>query len=151
MQNDEFVSAVMQATSVAVRNHRREKIDALRHAVLNSALGKSPGDIKSAMFVALVDQFTVWHLQVLLMLSQLQATKGQNELPKARISQITEVVLRKIPELNTQKALTEIVVEDLCRKGLLYWVEGPTTAYTPQETSQITDLGKEFLQYISSP
>ena len=43
--NEEFISVVMHATTVAIRNHKQEKIDALRNAVLNSALGQSPGDV----------------------------------------------------------------------------------------------------------
>src|SRR6266849_8285705 len=48
--NEEFISAIMNATTAAVRNHQNEKIAALRNAVLNRALGQCPNEVKSAMF-----------------------------------------------------------------------------------------------------
>jgi hypothetical protein len=149
--NDEFISAVMQATAVAVRNHHQEKIDALRNAVLNSALGQCPGDVKSAMFLALVDQFTVWHLRVLKELSELESQQGQNRTPKTSIEAITEVVVARIASLLGQQALAEMVVEDLCRKGLVFWSGGQSVTFIPRGTSQVTPLGREFLGYISGP
>ena len=150
-KNDEFISAVMQASAVAVRNHRQEKIDALRNAVLNSALGQCPSDAKSAMFLALVDQFTVWHLRVLKELFDLESQKGQNRTPKTSIEQITEVVVARIADLRGQPELAEMVVEDLCRKGLLFWSRGQSVTFIRRETSQVTPLGEEFLGYISEP
>jgi hypothetical protein len=150
-KNDEFISAVMQATAVAVRNHHREKIDALRNAVLNSALGQCSSDVKSAMFLALVDQFTLWHLRVLKELSDLESQQGQNRTPKTSIEKITEVVVRRIGDLQGDQALAEMVVEDLCRKGMLFWSGGQSVTYIPRGTSQVTPLGEEFLDYISGP
>jgi hypothetical protein len=149
-KSDEFISSVMQATMAAIRNHHKEKLDALRNAVLNSALGQSPGDVKSAMFLAFVDQFTVWHLGVLKLLSELE-TQGQHRTPKTSIETITEVVLKRIVELRGQQVLAEMVVEDLCRKGLLFWKGGQGVTFIAHGQSQVTQLGKEFLQYVSGP
>ncbi len=149
-ENDEFISAVMQATTVAVRNHHQEKIDALRNAVLNTALGQCPSDVKSAMFLALVDQFTVWHLRVLKELSEPEP-QGQHRIPNTSIEAIAGVVMKRIADLRGQQALTETVVEDLCRKGLLFWSAGKVVTIIPPGTSQVTPLGVEFLNYISGP
>lgn len=149
-ENQEFVTAILEATTVALRNHHQEKIDALRNAVLNSALGNCPSDVKSALFLAFVDQFTVWHLKVMKELSD-QELKGQATIPKTSIETIAEVVLERIAALRGQQALAETVVEDLCRKGLLFWSGGRTLTYIPPGTSQLTGLGQEFLKYISGP
>ncbi len=150
-ENDEFISAVMQATMIAVRNHHYEKIDALRNAVVNSALDRCPSDVKSALFLAFVDQFTVWHLRVLKELSELALAQGPNGSPKTRIEAISEVVIKRIAELPVQQDLVEMVVEDLCRKGLLFWSRGQGVTFITRETSQITQLGEEFLSYVSRP
>ncbi|MGO9111025.1 MAG: hypothetical protein ACLP9L_17520 [Thermoguttaceae bacterium] len=150
-KNDEFVSAVMQATAVAIRNHHQEKIDALRNAVLNSALGQCPSDVKSAMFLAFVDQFTVWHLRVLKELFDLDSQQGQNRPPKTNIESITEVVVGRISDLRGQQELAEMVVEDLCRKGLLFWSGGQSVTFIPRGASQVSPLGEEFLRYVSEP
>lgn len=150
-KSDEFISAVMQASSAAIRTHHQEKLDALRNAVLNSALGQCPTDVNSAMFLAFVDQFTVWHLRILKELSEHESPQGMNRTPKTSIAEITEVAVKRIAELQGQKALAEIVVEDLCRKGLLFWNGGRGGIYIPNGTSQITPLGQEFLAYVSNP
>src|ERR1700746_1500548 len=41
-KNDAFISAFAQATQAALKTHQPEKIDALRNAVLNVALGYEP-------------------------------------------------------------------------------------------------------------
>ena len=51
LQNNEaFISTVLQASQIAQRNHQQEKIDALRNAVLNSALPSAPDDSRQQMF-----------------------------------------------------------------------------------------------------
>ncbi len=149
--NEEFISAIMNATTAAVRNHQNEKIAALRNAVLNSALGQCPNEVKSAMFLALVDQFTVWHLLILRELSALDSRSGQNYPPKTSFEEITRAVLQKNAELRSQQSLVELIVEDLCRKGLLFWSGGLSATYIPRGTTQVTPLGQEFLKYVSEP
>ena len=41
-ENDLFLSTVMQATQAAIRNHQKDKLEALKNAVLNAALPKAP-------------------------------------------------------------------------------------------------------------
>jgi hypothetical protein len=38
--NELFITAVLQATSIAVRNHQKEKLEALKNAVVNSVLSQ---------------------------------------------------------------------------------------------------------------
>jgi hypothetical protein len=149
--NDEFVSAVMQATAAAVRNHQQEKIEALRNAVLNTALGQSPEDAKRELFLAFVDQFTVLHLRVLKDLSAFGPPESQSNAAKTRIGEIAELAMKRLPALRDQSALAETVVEDLCRRGLLnYWPDGDV-AYVPRGCRQVSPFGEEFLQFITEP
>ncbi len=63
-KNEAFVSALAQATQSAMKTNS-EKLEALRNAVLNIALGNSPADDLQAIFLNLVDSFTTVHLQLL--------------------------------------------------------------------------------------
>ncbi len=63
--NEEFVSAMVQATQSALKTHSLEKLEALRNAVLNIALGNAPADDLQSIFLILVDSFTPIHLQLL--------------------------------------------------------------------------------------
>lgn len=42
--NEQFVSATLQATQAALRTHQKEKLEALRNAVLNTAVNQEPED-----------------------------------------------------------------------------------------------------------
>ncbi len=63
--NETFITVAMQASQMAVRNHQKEKLQALRNAVLNSALPKPPQEDEQMIFLRLIDQLTPWHLRVL--------------------------------------------------------------------------------------
>ena len=63
--NEEFVSAVIQATRIAVASHQREKLDIIRNAVLNVALSKSVDEEKQIVFLHLIDTFSITHFEIL--------------------------------------------------------------------------------------
>jgi hypothetical protein len=66
LQSDEaFQSVLFQATWAAVRNHQRQKLEALRNAVINSAKGTKLAEDLQLLFVRLVDEMTPTHLVVL--------------------------------------------------------------------------------------
>jgi hypothetical protein len=66
--NESFLTVVLQATSIALRNHQKEKLEALRNAIINSVLPSSANDDIKLIFIDLVDQLKVPHLRLLRML-----------------------------------------------------------------------------------
>ena len=66
--NELLITVVLQATSIALRNHQKEKLEALRNAVVNSVLPSSADDDIKLMFLDLVDELKVSHLRLLRML-----------------------------------------------------------------------------------
>ena len=64
-RNEMFITTVMHASQSAIRNHQKEKMEALRNAVLNAALPNAPDDDLQLMFLDFVDTFTTWHLRIL--------------------------------------------------------------------------------------
>lgn len=150
-KNEEFISAVLQATASAIRNHHRDKLDALRNAVVNSALGRGPAAVKAEMFLAFVDQFTVLHLKVLHELAKPERGQCEDTAPKVDIASIARIATKRVSELQQHQRLAEHIVEDLCRKGLVYWGSGPGVTYVPNGTRQVTELGEEFLDFVSDP
>jgi hypothetical protein len=51
----------MHASQAALRNSQKEKLTALRNAVLNAALPNPPEESIQQMFVNFIDSLTVWH------------------------------------------------------------------------------------------
>jgi hypothetical protein len=64
-QNEQFVSIVMQATQASIRTHDTEKLEALRNAVLNTAINCPIDESLQQMFIRFVDEFTPWHIRLL--------------------------------------------------------------------------------------
>jgi hypothetical protein len=58
-----FVDAVINATRAAQTTHQQEKLDALRHAVVNSVAPGAPDVDEQARFFRLVEQRSAAHLR----------------------------------------------------------------------------------------
>ena len=154
-QNESFVSTVLQATQVAMRNHQEEKLRALRNAVVNSALPGAPDASKQTMFLSLVDAFTPWHLAVLKFLADPPTWFRQNEQPVPQFvitSSVHTVLQRAFPDLVRDGEFVELIAKDLhdrklSRVGnimLNMSADGALQKAT-------TDLGDQFLRFITDP
>ena len=64
-QNESFISAVLNASQAALKTNQKEKLKALRNAVINSALSSSTDEDTQQIFLNLVDSFSEWHLRLL--------------------------------------------------------------------------------------
>jgi hypothetical protein len=139
LTEDAFVSALAQATHVALRTHQAEKLEALRNAVLNVAVGRSPSDDLQLIFLNLVDSFTPTHLQVL----------------KQFVRRDSEIITRlreRQPEL-IDLAVRDLRDRSLLRDARLYAARNrdfPPGSLIAQDF-QITDFGKQFLDFITTP
>ena len=63
--NDTFVNVLIQASSIALRNHQKEKIEALKNAVINSALGINMREEFQLPFIRYIDELIPPHLLLL--------------------------------------------------------------------------------------
>lgn len=173
--NDEsFVTAYVNATRLAMSEHRKEKLDALRNAVLNTALPSSPDDDKLALFFNYIDRLTPWHLRIL-------------DYFGGNYAHGTDLTLH-MRELVGRAAFYGLLVDDLIACGLLYEDTGSLAqdylgdVYDEDEEeglkvrrryssgepksaralvnekirlkvsrAHITDLGRSFLSFITSP
>jgi hypothetical protein len=141
--NDQFISAVLQASAIAQRTHLREKLDALRNALINVAKGQAADEALNSVFLNHVDGFTEWHLKLL---------RFFHSTPDARSDFNAEAVLLQIhPELRNHPELIDAIVRDLTSRGLIDLgnmggasrIVGPMLA--PKHT---TPLGDRFLEFI---
>jgi hypothetical protein len=55
--NEAFISAFAQATQAALKTHQQDKLEALKNAVVNVALGSEPDADRQQQFLSLVDRF----------------------------------------------------------------------------------------------
>lgn len=140
--NDDFVTAALHATQIAMRTHQNEKIEALRNAVLNVAIGSAPNVDHQLMFLLWVDAFTPSHL-AFLEICRSSCVPEQRAAVRVRLSQ--------------DRAFTDSVVNDLSTRGLL--VDPRPYIARNRESSfplvsmdwRLTALGHEFLAFIVEP
>jgi hypothetical protein len=152
--NEAFVSTVAQASAAAIRTHQQEKIEALRNAVLNTALPSSLDDSLQQFFLGLVDTFTEWHLRILHLCNAPDdwfAARGCSAqiLAAGKPGEIFEAAY---PGLKGKREFAEQIHSDLKGRGL---VDATLTlggfGLGGRKGLAVTDLGRQFLQFISEP
>ena len=114
--NPAFQDAFLLASQSAVRNSQKEKQEALKNAVINSALPNPPEESKQRIFMGLVDSLTVWHLKILRFLADPQrAFRDQGlGIPQVIITtSISQLLVQCYPELTEEKNLYEKICKDL--------------------------------------
>lgn len=151
--NDDFIDAVIKASRIAVSNNQQEKIEALKNAVVNSALPGSPDRSLQQVFFNYVDIFTIFHLKILDLFSRQEKLtslfqRGSGDSSAAYFINI------EIPELSHENDLTNFVWTDLNTKGLL---KSGQPLITPRGGNgylvikHTTDFGDKFLSFIGKP
>jgi len=119
--DDSFIDTVLQASSAAMRTSQREKREALRNAVLNSALPHPPDDSHQQIFIDFVNAFSPLHLQLLVFLDDPSAWYRQHEkTPPGRAPDtLWKLVVNAFPNLEPEDILCELITKDLHESGLL--------------------------------
>ena len=152
--NESFISTVFHATQVAVRTHQKEKLEALRNAVLNAARPDAPDDDLQLMFLDFVDTFTPWHLRVLCFLNNPKAWLEQHSVRYQHISKgaVSSFLELAFPELASRQDFYEQLARDLHTRGLvsmenLHVIGSADGMVAPRST----EMGRLFLEFISEP
>lgn len=153
--NENFISSVFYATTIAIRSHQEEKLEALRNAVLNTAITGKVEDNLSHMFLNCIDDLTPLHLLVL------KYFESPTEWLKKKGTSIPDYVAggamtifdHAFPELAGNRDLTKQIVSDLSVRGLAFdWDSmNVMVGKNGMVASRITPLGRQFLAFISSP
>lgn len=152
--NESFVTAVLQATRVAIQTHHEEKLEALRNAVLNSALPNSPDDHIQALFINYLEAMTPWHLRILAWLQDpdewaKRHNVGRHNLATVNFGQLLPI---DFPELKGQGAFYLQIVSDLRGRGLITEDTSSQTAMgRDMHGPRTASLGDRFLEYVAEP
>lgn len=140
----DFTTALLRASQAAIRTHHREKLDALRNAVLNVALQNYPDEMLAHMFVSFVDEMQPLHIRVLTLFDKSSENPIVPEPAGYFVSQ-------HFPELSDRMEAYQQVVRDLDRMGLVHTNVTPGTATAFFAFSgNVSDLGKQFLKFVSA-
>jgi hypothetical protein len=143
--NDEFITAVMHASQLALRTHQTEKLAALRNAVLNVAKGRAPEETIQHLFLDYVDSLTELHLQIL------KIFQAPAPPPGMTTGGLSNVLEHNLTELRGRRELYDQLWKDLYSRGLVD-TDGLHNTISGMGLAQkrTTGLGDEFLKFISS-
>ena len=152
--NEQFIDTVLVATAIALKTSEDEKIRAFQNAIMNTALGQSADKTKGQIFLNLLDTFTVWHIKILHFIDnpvKWFENAGQTP-PSFMMGSLSSVLINTFPPLNGQQELLDVIWRDLHDNGF-HNTGGLMTTMTGTGllVNRTTQLGQEFLRFISSP
>ncbi|NEQ39381.1 MAG: hypothetical protein F6K40_25255 [Okeania sp. SIO3I5] len=104
--NPTFQTTLIKARDIAVREHQQEKLEALRNAVLNSAIPNSFKDDIQAIFIKWIEEFTVSHIRLLRILHYID---NYNE----------KEFLANLPDLEENRIFYNQILKQLNDKDLI--------------------------------
>jgi hypothetical protein len=152
--NDLFVDAVVTATRTIEHTHQKEKIAALRNAVLNSVAPDAPDADTQAIFLNLIDRFTPSHLRLLTLWDDPPAWFSSRDLKPPQdvmAGSRTQTVEVGLPEMQGHKDLYLLIASELGAAGMLTASLPGMVSGTSLMDRLTTDFGRQFVRFISSP
>lgn len=155
IENEAFVSVVIEATRIAIKNHRAEKLSALRNALVSSAASGANIEDVVFHFLRYIDEMTVTHIRLLsCFCMHTEKFRGLSEVDK--IINIAEKILEeKLPRPSFRSFISDLENAYMIRAVDLKELpeDGPTPEYILGESSPsgiwVTPQGKSFLEFIS--
>jgi len=143
--NEQFISAVMQASQAALRTHSAIKLAALRNAIINIASGKSPEETMQEILLSLVDELSEMHLRVL------KAFHTPEPQPGMSMGGLADALYHNIPDLRRQPELGDKIWSDLYTNGLVNTQNlHVTMSRNGLAERRTSNLGKALLEFISA-
>ncbi|MFA5080038.1 MAG: hypothetical protein WC472_00215 [Candidatus Paceibacterota bacterium] len=155
-QNESFITTITHATQIAIRNHQKEKLEALKNIVLNVVRGNSPDEDLQLMFLDYVDTLTSWQIRFLQLFQNPRSyiTKHKGSCSDISMGGINHLFKIAFPEIANNRILYEQIIRDLYNKGLITidhsTLHTTMTGYGIFE-KRTTEIGDQFLTFISSP
>ncbi|MCE7698316.1 MAG: hypothetical protein K8E24_005580 [Methanobacterium paludis] len=163
-KNEMFITTVMHASQIAIRNHQEEKLTALKNAIISSALENAPEEDLQLIFFDLINSCTTLHLKLLKFINEPKSKEFVDELTKNikevknenvdgvfyLIFDLGEVLEYKYPELKGKNHIYEHILRDLQSKELMIYYEFKIEPDGRMD-SLMMPMGEMLLSFITSP
>ncbi|MBI2330933.1 MAG: hypothetical protein HYU84_01930 [Chloroflexi bacterium] len=155
--NDLFISIVSQATTIAIRTHQKEKLEALKSAIVNSVTSSKMEEDFQLTFIRFIDELSPSHLNLLkFFINNEEEIKFLKSYPA-----IYQLISRNNTSIS--KNQFKLLIGDLNIRGLIHIsidIEDFEEIYQASsilwdETNDelprliVTDIAKKFIHFIS--
>lgn len=151
--NDTFIDVATQVTLAAIRTSKREKLDCLRNALLNSVLPDPPDEAYQNLFINFVETFSVWHIKILDLFCGPEAWAQKNNTAfNVGMGGLGTIIENAFPEMQGRRQLYDQIGKDLAYRGLA-GTDNLHVTMTGHGLLQkrSTQLGDEFIKFVSDP
>ena len=155
--NENFISAVFYASSIAVKTHSEEKHAILLNALTNTALFTSTDETKQTIFLNLINEFTDLHALLLEFfhnpeekITQLERSLNTEFYGGSFIQLLKEYYKDK----HFDDEILELVVNSLYSNKLITINNQNITTRMTRDgllTKRTTATGDEFIKFITNP
>lgn len=154
-KNEKFFSVFLQATQIAMRTHQKEKLEALRNAVINSVIIPTIDENLQMIFLNLVDRYTPWHLTILQFSDNpgRYAKDHQIQYPIWALGGFSHMIEYTFKELQGRPFFYKQILKELVSDGLIKESEHFHAGKSGDGMfdARTTNLGKQFLNFIQNP
>lgn len=150
--NDLFISILNRASQLALSNHQAEKINALKNAVVNTALNINIDENEQMMFLTLIDTMTPWHIKIIFYFENPVSRFAENNLKPKEYAMGAPILLLQefYPELKEREDFVKNIVSDLYNKGILSINDlNCSMSSSGMYSSRLTEYGSRFLKFIT--
>lgn len=142
VDSDEFVTAVVQASRIALGTHLDEKLDMLKAAIIHCALPDRPMDIIAARYLRLVDELDPSHFAVLAFLRNPKGHFDRLGLSTPHDSSFNPEDMLPRLQLPVSGEELDLVMSDLMDRGLAVNIP-PGTGSSLYASKAVQMLGQE--------
>jgi hypothetical protein len=153
-QNEVFISTLLHASQIAMRTNEQRKIEALRNALINTALIPTMDENLRIIFLNIIDRYSPWHLMLLQFFASPKQFFIDRHIPLPQIYSggMASIIKPAFHEIKGIEKLFIQIGKEMISDGLLtegMYLEGAMSEsglYAPRTT----ELGKQFLAFITT-
>lgn len=153
-ENELFISILNRASQLAISNHQKEKVDALKNAVINTALNINIDENEQMMILNLLDTMTPWHLKLIGYFENPTFRYNENNtslnenIMENPIAPLIEIYI----ELEGRDGFINLIIQDLYNNGIINNKNFNSVMISSGMLSpRLTDFGMRLLQFIEDP
>lgn len=155
-QHDEFISALRIGMVAATATQHPDKLETLRNAVINVALGPNEPDAEREIILRLVEQLTWLHVKFLSVFSDATGAfraAGFQPPPREDRLGIINLVIQSYPSWKASQEALDIVLRDLEQRRLIRTDGSKLIRVQPNGSFDklTTPFADRLLSYISAP
>ncbi|MCK8069828.1 MULTISPECIES: hypothetical protein [Vibrio] len=153
VNNDVFITTLLQASQSAVRQHSLDKREMLKNAVVNSARDAELFEWKKTIFMNMIERFSVLHLVMLKVANQDRNWFMDGFLKqKGRDKGFKAILISEFPDLQGNLKYASIVWDELYREQLVIEREFEQLGNANGDKKRLTTaIAQEFLAFVSTP